>query len=238
MVFLPLLVYIGIQSGVYRYTGDLLSLDYCPVLPVLSHALLQVVTISLNVSVWQAALAVHPDSIYRDFIISGLTEGFQIGFKCDQRLFSSKSNMRSAILNPAVIDEYLTKERAAGRFIGPLSPEVDVHLSHFGVIPKGHIPGKWRLITDLSYPPGLSVNDGIDNELCSLKYVTVDIVAGMVAMLGPASLMAKVDIQSAYRLIPVHPDDCPLLGVRWSDVVLAMSCYHLSCALRLSCLTL
>ena len=83
-----------------------------------------------------------------------------------------------------------------------------------------HIPGKWRLITDLSYPPGLSVNDGIDKELCSLKYVTVDIVARMVAMLGPASLMAKVAIQSAYRLIPVHPDDRPLLGVRWRGEVL------------------
>ena len=178
------------------------------------------VTTPLNVSARQAAPAVYPNSIYRDFIITGLTEGFRIGFKRDQCLSSSKSNMRSAILNPAVIDEYLTKERAAGRFIGPLSPEVDVHLSHFGVIPKGHIPGKWRLITDLSYPPGLSVNDGIDKELCSLKYVTVDIVARMVARLGPASLMAKVAIQSAYRLIPVHPDDRPLLGVRWRGEVL------------------
>ena len=77
--------------------------------------------------------------------------------------------MQSAILNSTVIDEYLTKERAVGRFIGPLSPEVDVHLSCFGVIPKGHIPHKWRLITDLSYPPGLSVNDGIVEELRSLK---------------------------------------------------------------------
>ena len=74
--------------------------------------------------------------------------------------------MRSAILNSTVIDEYLTKERAVGRFIGPLSPEV---VSCFGVIPKGHIPRKWRLITDLSYPPGLSVNDGIVKELRSLK---------------------------------------------------------------------
>ena len=117
--------------------------------------------------------------------------------------------MRSAILNTSVIDEYIIKEKAAGRFIGPLQPDVDIHLSHFRVIPKGHTPGKWRLITDLSHPPGLhiSVNDGINKEMCSLSYVTVDTVATVVASLGPASLMAKVDIQSAYRLIPVHPDD-------------------------------
>ena len=77
--------------------------------------------------------------------------------------------MRSAILNSTVIDEYLTKERAVGRFIGPLSPEADLHLSCFGVIPKSHIPRKWRLITDLLYPLGLSVNDGIVEELRSLK---------------------------------------------------------------------
>ena len=27
--------------------------------------------------------------------------------------------------------------------------------------------------------------------------------------------MAKVDIESAYRLIPLHPDDRSLLAVRW-----------------------
>ena len=34
-------------------------------------------------------------------------------------------------------------------------------ISPFGVIPKGHTPGKWRLIVDLSSPKGGSVNDGI-----------------------------------------------------------------------------
>ena len=29
--------------------------------------------------------------------------------------------------------------------------------------------------------------------------------------------MAKMDIKSAYRLIPVHPSDRPLLGMRWRD---------------------
>ena len=65
--------------------------------------------------------------------------------------------------NPVVIDKYLSEERSGNRLIGPLEPN-GIHLSRFGVIPKGHTPGKWRLITDLSYPPGLSVNDGIDGS--------------------------------------------------------------------------
>ena len=70
--------------------------------------------------------------------------------------------------------------------------------------------GKWRLITDLSYPPGLSVNDGIDSNLCSLKYISVDRVAEVIASYQPEALLAKIDIESAYRLVPVHPLDCPL----------------------------
>ena len=67
----------------------------------------------------------------------------------------------------------------------------------------------------LVLPSGRSVNDGIDPRLCSMSYITVDSVARTLASWGPGALMAKVDIEAAYRLIPVHPDDCPLLAVRW-----------------------
>ena len=126
--------------------------------------------------------------------------------------------MPSADSHATIVEEYISKERSAGRLIGPLLIP-NLHISRFGVIPKGHIPGKWRLITDLSHPPGHSVNDGIDSSLCSLSYVTVDTVAKTLGALGPGSLMAKVDIESAYRLIPVHPDDRPLLAVEWQGKV-------------------
>ena len=80
--------------------------------------------------------------------------------------------------------------------------------------PKGHNTGKWRLITDLSFPPGESVNDGIDATLCSLSYTTVDQV---VANYGSGALLAKIDIEAAYRLVPVHPQDHPLQAVRWKE---------------------
>ena len=44
-----------------------------------------------------------------------------------------------------------------------------VHVSHFGVIPKGHQENKWRLIVDLSAPDGHSINSGIKPELSSLE---------------------------------------------------------------------
>ncbi|KAL5468945.1 hypothetical protein EMCRGX_G030105 [Ephydatia muelleri] len=60
-------------------------------------------------------------------------------------------------------------------------------------------------------PLQLIVNDGIDPVLCSLSYVSINTVAAIVVSLGAGSLLAKIDIESAYRLVPVHPDDRPLL---------------------------
>jgi hypothetical protein len=38
-------------------------------------------------------------------------------------------------------------------------------------------------------------------------YITADEVARLVAELGGGALLAKVDIESAYKQIPVHPQD-------------------------------
>lgn len=100
-----------------------------------------------------------------------------------------------------------------------LAGYAQLHINRFGVIPKGHNTGKWRLITDLSHPQDFSVNDGIDPALCSLTYTSVDEIAETAAHLGPCALLAKVDIESAYRLIPVHPDDRPLQAVRWDNQI-------------------
>lgn len=89
-----------------------------------------------------------------------------------------------------------------------------VHTSRFGVIPKGST-GKWRLILDMSSPEGLSVNDGIQEALCSLSYVSVeDATKGVVAK-GRGALLAKVDVKSAYRNVSIHPDDRWLMGMLW-----------------------
>ena len=40
----------------------------------------------------------------------------------------------------------------------------------------------------------------------------------MAGCLGVGTLVAKLDIRSAYRLIPVHPDDRLLLGFQWQGI--------------------
>ena len=129
--------------------------------------------------------------------------------------------MPSAVAHPDVVSAFVTNEHRLNRILGPLPESVArlVQCNRLGVVPKGHTPGKWRLITDLSFPSGRSVNDGIDPTLCSLSYVSVDTVSAIVSALGTGSLLAMIDIEAAYRLVPVHPDDRPLLGLRWNGEV-------------------
>ena len=91
----------------------------------------------------------------------------------------------------------------------------DTHISRFGVIPKQHKPNKWRLIMGLSHPIEFSVNYGISKELCSLSYITVDTAIDHIIELGPRTLLAKMDIKSAFCLLPMHPSDRHLLVMEW-----------------------
>ena len=56
---------------------------------------------------------------------------------------------------------------------------------------KKNKPGKWRMIVDLSAPQGMSVNDGIDSELSSLSYVTIDQLAALVVSEGKGAFWSK-----------------------------------------------
>ena len=77
----------------------------------------------------------------------------------------------------------------------------NTHVNRMGLTPKGHNTGKWRLITDLSYPRGASVNDGIDPPLCSLSYTSVDDVANRISAMGNGTLMAKTAWRTQFSFI-------------------------------------
>jgi len=40
------------------------------------------------------------------------------------------------------------------------------------LVPKGDIPGHWRLIIDFSFPRRARVNDGIEPEISSVHYTS------------------------------------------------------------------
>ena len=159
----------------------------------------------------------HPDQQQVSYVVSGLRDGFRLGFHNSATLKSAARNKPSAYQHAEVIDNYLANEVSLRRVAGPFPspPMPNLHVSSFGVIPKKGQPGKWRLIVDLSSPGGSSVNDGINAEDFSLQYVRLDEIISMVNKYGPGALMAKFDVEAAYRNIPVHPLDRYLLGMKW-----------------------
>lgn len=207
------------KDGRYIYIEDLMQLSkyHDPTTP--GDPRISVVRTPLIWHAWEQKLRRHPDKDYTNYILKGIKEGFRIGVD-EARVFkSAKRNMKSSDENPEVIDKYIGKQTCEGNIFGPFSVSLapDVHLNRFGTIPKKQ--GGWRLITDLSYPEGKSINDAIDPELCSLSYVKVEQIARTALTLGKNALLAKIDIKSAFRLVPIHPADRKWLGMQWKDFI-------------------
>ena len=207
----------------YQYMRDLRRLnECCPMVLNSLPGLRKEVVTPLRWETWDQCLLSHPDQEYRCYIVTGLQKGFRVGFGYNRLKACKKatSNMLSAMEKPEVVRDYLSKECAEGWVLGPLSPKAfpNVQISQIGVIPKDST-GKWRLIVDLSAPEGSSVNDNIDESLCSLSYISVDDAVKEIMAKGLGSQLAKVDIQSIYRTIPVHPEDWNLLGMSWENAL-------------------
>ena len=129
----------------------------------------------------------------------------------------------------AIVSEYLSNELKLNRVIKLSKLEASqmkIHCSLFGLIPKKNKPGKWRSIVDLSAPEGSSMNDGIKRDTISLSYTTIDNIVRRVVQLGQGTLLSKMDIKQAYRLILIHPDNRYLLGVEWQGTVYVDKCLH------------
>ena len=122
---------------------------------------------------------------------------------------------------PETVDSNLLDEVKQGHTIGPFTspPFQNFQIYPLGLVPKKN-SSKWRTIFHLSYPKtsNASVNANISSEEYSLLYVRLDDVVRILLKLGPKCFMAKTDVKSAFRNIPVHPDDWELLGMKWRDL--------------------
>lgn len=150
------------------------------------------------------------------FLINGFSKGFEIHFE-GSPMGHTCNNLKSAIEMPEVVDKKLKKELEAGRIAGPFvePPFPNMHISPLGVVPK-KIEGQFRLIHHLSYPNGSSVNDGIPEEYSSVQYHNIQDAISFIKHL-PNAFLAKTDIESAFRIIPIHPSQRHLLGFKWKN---------------------
>ena len=158
----------------------------------------------------------HPDKVWTSHLIQRLTNGTEIGY-LGPRATRSTHNLTSSRLHPNIIDQHLQRECDLGHMAGPytLPPCPRLQCSGVGLVPKKS--GSWRMIMHLSAPPGKSINDGIPKDLFSLRYSTIDDACKLIAAAGHGAFLAKIDLKTAFRLIPVAKKDWELLGIHWRD---------------------
>jgi hypothetical protein len=168
------------------------------------------------------------DSEKMEYLVSGFRDGFRlrldrpVGAIATAQYWERAKGVRnhqSALDHPRIVEEKLTKEIRAGRMLGPFPAPVFPRycVSPLGLTKKKE-PGKFRVIHDLSFPRGGGlVNDCIPKEAGSVSYDTVDTAVRLIQKLGPGAVMYKSDVEHAYKLIPIHPEDIPALGVNWFE---------------------
>lgn len=169
----------------------------------------------------------HPNAA---FLVDGFSNGFQIPHT-PVSIARSSRNHKSAREHHEFLKAYITVEKNAGRILGPFaSPPHSLFISSpLGVIPKKE-PGSFRVIHNLSFPKGCSVNSLIPNYLTGVSYEDFDHVVGLINIAGEAASLAKVDIQSAFRILPVHPSCIHLFGFRFQDAYYVDKCLPMGCS--------
>ena len=168
----------------------------------------------LNVQKWRSELRGYHD--YK--IVEYLEYGWQIGIDQDAVLQSHYTNHPSATAHARDVSHYIATELGHGALLGPFAgpPTGNCHFSPLMTRTKKDSIFR-RVIIDLSWPQGRSINDGISRREyvdgpMTISLPTTDDMERAVVAAGRGSFMYKTDLSRGYRQLRVDPLDWPLLS--------------------------
>ena len=156
----------------------------------------------------------------------GFTEGFDLGYRGPMKRHDTSDNLPFKIGDPTEMWNKIMKEVQLNRYAVPFEsiPSSCYVQSPIGLVPKAG--NKTRLIFHLSYDfknkGGISksINHHTDAELCSVRYRDLDHAVETCMHLlkkfekvlhKPCLYFSKTDVISAFRILPIRPDQCFLL---------------------------
>jgi hypothetical protein len=186
-------------------------------LPLPPEVVPKEVVTSLHKDVWRRKLSSHPDRVFADEILDFIENGVPLyydGPLLNQQYPNWKSCdvLRNEVKTSLLYD--VSRRWKVGPF--PVQPFQWFVSSPMGAFSKpSGTTVKTRVIHDLSWPPGRSVNFYIPAEMSSVQYVTVADAVRMVKVCGEGCRMGKLDLKDAYKQIGVRKKDWPLLGSSW-----------------------
>ena len=168
----------------------------------------------LCIPAWQKYLEGYPDSGLVEF----LEFGWPINYRQSNGLVEAEDNHPSALQHREHIDHYIRVELGFGALAGPFDgpPVAYFHRSPLMTRVKRDSDHR-RVIMDLSWPDGYSINDGVDaaeylDGPGRVKLPTSDYMVDRLLLLGEGAFMYKSDLARGYRQLRVDPWDWPLLG--------------------------
>ena len=169
----------------------------------------------LNPEAFRQGMANHPDRDFVNKLVHDCTYGVSIGYT-GPRAPRISHNWPSAFDHFDAVQQCIEKDIRLGVTAGPFdSPPFENFVgSPMGAFTKKRST-KVRVIHNLSWPPGSSINDFIDIEDYRVKYMSVDDVVEQIRLLGPGCQLAKLDLADAFKHIPVTPSDWEPLGYTW-----------------------
>nr|XP_033958140.1 uncharacterized protein LOC117460704 [Pseudochaenichthys georgianus] len=148
-----------------------------------------------------------------------LSQGFRVGVISPPSVSLVSKNLQSAFKEPTIVSQLIEKELNKGYLIGPFhSPPFSVFRTSPIGIATSKYSEKKRLIFDLSAPrsgPFCSINSLIPPEPFSLHYASVDNAIKLIKFAGQGAWLSKADITDAFKIIPIHPSQWNMFGIKW-----------------------
>ena len=155
---------------------------------------------------WEEQLQADPD---KDFLLNGIVNGFQVVKPNIMAKSVYCNNYKSATSSPnrAKVEKQIMEEIRLNRYV--ICNEPPVIVSALGAIPKPD-SNDIRLIHDCSRPIGYALNDYANPD--SFSFNTVDAACEHIKR---GYYMAKLDLKSAYRSVPICPSQYIYTGLHW-----------------------
>lgn len=154
--------------------------------------------------------------------------GWPLGYHLHEPPETTNSDHPSALQHMSHVRKFIQAELDVDAIIGPFHQHPFApwfRPSPIMTRPK-HESDDRRIILDLSFPKGHSVNDGI-KILYALP--SINDLTDLVKINGPNALMWKADLTRAYRQLRADPSDAPLPGMEVDGKIYINLCPAFGC---------
>lgn len=164
-------------------------------------------------------LETNYDRSKTQFLVEGFRDGFRLGYNGPRDIQLTANNLRFRVGDKFDLWNKIMTEVEAKRYAGPYESIQSIQFpgndtgwiqSPCGLVAKSN--NRTRLINHHSYPPGSSLNDGIDDAHAKVTYQDFQDAIRLSIKLQKANpggqlYYTKSDGKNAFRVLPIHPHD-------------------------------